>query len=277
MDLIDTHLHLIDRAVTGHAWTQRAPALTGRDFSLDEALDLYGGHVRGSIFMEVAALDYQAESRWVAGFVQDGRLLGQIASCRPETDEGFEAWLDEGPDLGVVGYRRILHEDVAEDISLSEEFRANVRRIGRAGYPFDINVLGRTLWLARDLASACPDMTFVLDHCGTPDIAGGEWDVWARGIEEVASLPNVNVKLSGITAYAAPDGRSYADLAPWIDHVIDAFGPARMVWGSDWPVANLGAGLPGWLGITEAVMAGLSIDEQAAVGWRNAGRIYGVA
>jgi predicted TIM-barrel fold metal-dependent hydrolase len=275
MELIDTHLHLIDRGVTGHAWTHRVPALQ-RDFPLEEAQRLYGGRVKGAIFMEVAALDWQAESRWVAGLIREGRLLGQIANCRPETDEGFEAWLEEGRDLGVVGYRRILHEDVAEDVSLHEGFRENVRRIGRAGYPFDINVLGRTLHLAHDLARACPDMRFVLDHCGTPDIAGGGWDIWAEGLREVAACPNVWVKLSGISAYAAPRTASLETLRPWILHVIECFGPARMVWGSDWPVCNLGLGMDGWLRVTEQVLGELSAEERAAIGWRNAEAVYGV-
>jgi predicted TIM-barrel fold metal-dependent hydrolase len=275
MKLIDTHLHLVDRAVTGHAWTHRVPPLQ-RDFPLEEALSLYGGRVAGSIFMEVAALDWQSESRWIAGLIRDGRLLGQIANCRPETDEGFDSWLEEGRELGVVGWRRILHEDVAEDVSLLEGFRANVRKIGRAGYPFDINVLGRTLHLARDLARACPDMTFVLDHCGTPDIAGGAWELWAEGLREVAACPNMNVKLSGISAYAAPGTASLQTLRPWIAYVIEVFTPSRMVWGSDWPVANLGLGMEGWLDVTEAVLRELSVDEQDAIGWRNAERVYGV-
>lgn len=276
MRLIDTHLHLIDRRVTGHAWTSRVPQLAGRDFTLDEARSLYGGRIAGSIFMEVAALDWRAESRWIAGLIREGRLLGQVANCRPEENVGFEAWLEEGRDLGVVGFRRILHEDVAEDMSLSDTFRENVRRIGRAGYPFDMNVLGRTLWQARDLARACPDVTFVLDHCGTPDIAGGGWDIWAEGLREVATCPNVNVKLSGISAYAARSKGDLATLRPWIERVIATFTPARMVWGSDWPVVNLGAGLPAWLDITEKVLATLSPDERDLIGWRNAERIYGV-
>jgi predicted TIM-barrel fold metal-dependent hydrolase len=154
-------------------------------------------------------------------------------------------------------------------VSLSETFRANVRTIGAAGFPFDVNVLGRTLPLARDLARACPDVSFVLDHCGTPDIKGDGWDEWAAGLREVAACPNVAVKLSGISAYASA-GATLDGLRPWIDHVLDAFGPSRVVWGSDWPVVNLGAGLPGWLDVTEAVLAPLSQDERDAIGWRNA-------
>jgi predicted TIM-barrel fold metal-dependent hydrolase len=275
MDLIDTHLHLIRREVTGHAWTREVPTLSGADFSLDDARRLYGGRVRGSIFMEVDADDFQAESRWIAGLIRSGDLLGQIANCRPEQDAGFEAWLDECADLGVVGLRRILHT-VPDDVSTTETFRTNVRRIGQRGLPFDMNFLGRTLTIAYHLAASCPDMVFVLDHCGTPDIAGGDMDPWREGITRLASLPHVNVKLSGITAYTAPGDWDLSTLRPWIDHVVDAFGPARMVWGSDWPVVNLGAGLPSWLDITVRVLGGFSSDEQALIGWRNAERIYKV-
>ena len=275
MDLIDTHLHLIRREITGHAWTHEVPTLAGADFSLDDARRLYGGRVRGSIFMEVDAEDFRAESRWIAGLIREGELLGQIANCRPETDQDFDAWLDECATLGVVGLRRILHT-VPDDVSTTETFHANVRKIGQRGLPFDMNFLGRTLPIAYDLAAACPDVTFVLDHCGTPDIAGGDMDPWREGMVRLAGLPHVNVKLSGITAYAAPGDWDFSTLRPWIDHVLDTFGPARMVWGSDWPVVNLGAGLPAWLDITERVLGELSLDEQELIGWRNAERIYKV-
>jgi predicted TIM-barrel fold metal-dependent hydrolase len=277
MRLIDTHLHLIDRTRARHAWTANVPALSGRDYTIDQARALYDDHVAGSIFMEVDVDEdcIKDEARWIGELVRAGRLLGQIAACRPEYATGMEAWLEECRTLGVVGLRRILHV-VDDHMSESETFRANVRAIGRAGFTFDMNFLGRTLHIARDLAAACPDMTLVLDHCGTPDIAGGEWDPWAQGITALAALPHVNVKLSGLTAYCAPGADHAAAVAPYVDHVLSSFGTGRVVWGSDWPVCDLGAGLPGWLAITQGVMARLSADEQAAIGWKNAERIYGV-
>lgn len=276
--LIDCHLHLLDRRQARHAWTAQVPALAGRDFALEEAQSLYAGRVKGSIFMEVDVVeeDIAAEARWIGGMVRDGRLLGQIAACRPENPEGMEAWLDECADLGVVGLRRILHV-VDDHLSESDHFRENVRRIGRAGLTFDMNFLGRTLGIAYDLARACPDMTLILDHCGTPDIAGGQWEEWAQGITRLASLAHVNVKLSGLTAYCAPGADHATACAPYIAHVIESFTPSRIVWGSDWPVCNLGAGLPGWLAITDATLATLSQDEQFAIAQGNAQRIYGVS
>lgn len=277
LGLIDCHLHLIDRTRARHGWTREVPPLRDRDFLLDEAQALYGGDVAGSIFMEVDVdeEDIRDEARWIAGLVRDGRLLGQIAACRPERDAGFDAWLEEAPALGVVGLRRILHV-VPDEVSESATFRANVRKIGGAGLTFDMNFLGRTLDRAVALARACDDMTLILDHCGTPDIAGGQWEPWATGITRLAALPHVNVKLSGLTAYCGAGQDHAAAIRPYVDHVLSAFGTSRVVWGSDWPVVNLGAGLPGWMEITRDIFRRFSPDEAADVARNNAMRIYGV-
>jgi predicted TIM-barrel fold metal-dependent hydrolase len=217
--------------------------------------------------------DYQAEARLVAGLVGQAGLLGQIASCRPEEDAGFGAWLEECEGLQVRGFRRILHV-MPDDLSQTPTFRRNLAAIGARGWAFDICVLARQLPIALDLARACPDQPLVLDHCGVPDIAGGGFEGWAKGITALAALPHVHLKLSGITAYCAPGTASQATLQPWVDHVLQAFGPARMVWGGDWPVVNLGTGLPDWIGLTRALLAGLSPSEQAQIGHATARRVY---
>ena len=278
MDLIDTHLHLIWRDRFGYSWTRDIPQLAQGDFTLDYARSLYGGRVQGSIFMEVGVddADYKAEARHVAGLVKAGHLLGQIASCRPESDPAFRDWIAEGEDLGVVGFRRILHV-VPDDMSLSDQFRDNIRAIGRAGRPFDMNFLARTLPIAGELARACPNTTFVLDHCGTPDIAAGAFDSWRAGIEALAEIDNIAaVKISGIAAYATPGTASYDTLTPWMDAVLDAFGPDRLVWGSDWPVVTLGTTLPDWIDISTRWLSRLAPTEQAQIAHGNARRIYRV-
>lgn len=273
--LIDTHLHLIERKRASYSWADGIPALAERDFTLDQAQALSAGEVAGAIFMESAADDdgYKAEARSVAAMVRDGRFLGQIASCRPETDAGFEAWLDECAGLGVVGFRRILHV-MPDETSATATFRANIRRIGARGLPFDICVLARQLPLALLLARDCPEVTFVLDHCGVPDIAGGGLDPWRADMAALAACPNVNVKLSGLTAYAGGD---VAAVAPYVDHVLRVFGPGRMVWGSDWPVVELGAGLPGWLRLTRAILGRLTAADAQAIAQGNARRIWRLA
>ena len=165
---------------------------------------------------------------------------------------------------------------VPDDVSQGQTFRANIQKIGQAGLPFDICMLARQLPLAEDLIRASGDQPFVLDHCGVPDIAAGAFEPWAKGMSALAKLPHVSVKLSGITAYCAPGTATLDTVRPYVDHVLSTFGPRRMLWGGDWPVVDLGAGLPGWIGITRAILAELSQDEQALIGHLNARAIYGV-
>lgn len=131
--------------------------------------------------------------------------------------------------------------------------------------------------LIRALAMACDEQVLVLDHCGVPDIAGGAFEQWAAGITAIAALQHVHCKLSGITRYCAPGTASVALLQPWVDHVIASFGPGRILWGGDWPVVNLDAGLPAWIDMTRALLAGLSAAEQAAIGQGTARRVYRLA
>lgn len=278
MDLIDTHQHLIWRDRLGYGWTAGIPALAEGDFTPEDyQAQTKGQGIAGTIFMEcgVDDADYQAEARYVATRVGRDGILGQIASCRPETDAGFDAWLEECGALQVKGFRRILHV-VPDEMSQNEVFRANLRKIGRKGLPFDMCFLARQLPIAEALARACDGQQLVLDHCGVPDIAGGVFDDWAKGIDRLAALPHVSVKLSGISAYAAPGTASVELLRPWVGHVLDRFGADRVVWGSDWPVVLLGAGLLPWIEMTRNLLAGLSAGEQSAVGAGNARRIYRV-
>lgn len=278
MDLIDTHQHLILRERIGYAWTAEFPILSG-DFTRADYAGLTAGRgVIGSIFMETGVddADYRAEARMVADMVGTGGMLGQIASIRPEHDDGFDDWLDEATGLKTVGFRRILHV-VPDEVSQTETFRRNLRKIGRAGFPFDLNFLARQLIpIGVALVRACPDQAYILDHCGVPDVAAGEFDDWAAGIDAMAAFPNVVVKLSGITTYCAPGTASVALIRPYVDHLLHTFGPDRMLWGGDWPVVNLGAGLPAWIDMTRALLADLSADEQFAIGQGTARRVYGV-
>lgn len=278
--LIDTHQHLIYPDKAGYGWTDDIPPLANTAFTLEDYRGLTAGaEILGSIFMEagVDGDDYQTEARFVAEFAKDdrNRILGLIASCRPESDEGFNDWLDECEGLNVVGFRRILHV-VDDAMSTTETFRRNVRAIGGRDKVFDMCFLARQLPLAAELARACDDTVLVLNHCGVPDIPGDGLDPWRADMKTLADLPNVFCKLSGIMAYCEPGTATLATIQPYVDHMLDTFGPDRIVWGSDWPVVNLGCGLPDWIAVTEQILGALSVQEASAIGAGNASRIYKV-
>ncbi|PZX17083.1 putative TIM-barrel fold metal-dependent hydrolase [Palleronia aestuarii] len=278
-DLIDTHQHLFLREHLRYAWTEGEPRLAGSFTPEDYARIVEGGGVVGTIFMEsgVDDADYRKEARVVSALIGQGEvpLLGQIASCRPEIDAGFGDWLEECRDLGVVGFRRILHV-MPDETSRTEGYRANVRRIGTMGWPVDICMAARQLDIAAELVRACPETVFVLDHCGTNDMEPDGLAAWSARIAALAELPNLWVKFSGITAYLpAPDGMDAA-ARPVVETVLEEFGPSRMIWGGDWPVVDLGVGLPDWIAISRAFLAPLSADEQEQIGTRNARTVYGL-
>jgi predicted TIM-barrel fold metal-dependent hydrolase len=127
---------------------------------------------------------------------------------------------------------------------------------------------------------ACPQTTFILDHCGVPDIAQNDaptregFLAWQKAIRTLAAELNVNGKISGISAYAPPPLRNAKGLRPYTDTMLDAFGSNRLVWGGDWPVVNLGDGLLAWSTITRDLLSGLTETERSQILNNNAKKIY---
>ena len=278
--LLDTHQHLVYRDKAGYGWTKDIPPLAEGDFTLDDYNKLTQGHGVGkALFMEAGVddADYQAETLFVHGLANqvDTPICGIIASIRPETDDGFDAWLEESGAIGVIGYRRILHV-VDDKLSQSDTFRRNVRKIGQAGKSFDLCFLARQLPIAFELAKTCDNTSLILNHCGVPDIAGGALDPWRENISALAKLPNVACKLSGLMAYCAPGQASLATIQPYVSHVLECFGPKRIVWGSDWPVVNLAKGIEEWITVTRAILETLSPDEAAAIAYKTAEDVYNI-
>ena len=280
ISLLDTHQHLVYREKASYGWTKDIPPLAEGNFTLDDYKTLTEGlGIGGTLFMETGVddPDYQQETRFVKSLADnsDNGMIGLISSIRPESDEGFETWLEETIAMGVVGYRRILHV-MPDDTSQSDIFRKNVRKIGVSGKTFDICFLPGQLPVACELAKACENTKLILNHCGVPDIAGNGLDPWRQDIKALAQIPNVICKLSGLMAYCAPGTSSLETIEPYVDHALNCFGPNRMVWGSDWPVVNLAKGLPEWIAVTRKILGKLSADEASSIAYGTAQTVYKV-
>ena len=274
---IDTHLHLVSREHITYPWLTDVPALN-HDWTYDEyesTAKRIG--ISGVLHMEVdcAPEFIETENAFVADLMaRPGSLMrGAISSARPEAED-FTSFLDRLDPKVVKGIRRVLHV-VPDALSQDTGFRANVGLIGKKGLPFDICVSQRQLDLAIDLADACPNTVFVLDHCGVPDIAGDGYKDWEKSITRLAERPHVNAKISGISAYAAPDW-TLETLRPYVEHIIESFGWDRVVWGSDSPVCTLNSSLDQWMAATQVFIAGASETERAAFARGNAKRIWNI-
>jgi len=277
--LFDTHVHLIYRDRLRYPWLDQKPALNHDSHLEDYLRQARQLAITDALHMEVDVHegDMEAESELVAQLMEheDGIVRGAIAACRPERED-FPAYLERAiARPHVKGFRRVLHV-VADDVSGSETFRANVRRLGDVGMPFDVNVLSRQLPLAVELVDACPRVQFVLDHCGAPDIRNGAWQPWADDIVALAERPNVVGKISGVMAYGNGPAWRLDDLARYVEHTLEAFGWARVVWGSDSPVCTLGGPISAWVAAIQLIVGGASETEKAALFRDNARRIWRV-
>ena len=278
MRLIDTHQHLWDLTRFPYSWCAGIPKLN-RSFSLDDYREASAeAGIDRTIFMEcdVDEPHQLAEAEWIQQVAEQTPLIaGIVASGRPEA-AGFATHLEQLTRLSRVrGVRRVLHTQ-PDQVSQTPQFAENVRRLAPLGWTFDLCVLARQLPVATALVDRCPEVTFILDHCGVPEVKARALDPWRQEITRLAERPNVNCKISGLVAYADPASWSVADLRPWVEHVIACFGWSRVVWGGDWPVCTLTASLGEWVEATHELFRDASADERAALYHRNAERIYRV-
>ncbi len=272
MRILDTHLHLVYQDRLSYPWLANSPKLN-RQWTAEsywaEAAPL---GIEAALHMEVDVAEPQMleESAFVLGL--DERILGAIANGRPEHPD-FPAHLEKLAGLGRVrGVRRLLQHQPPE-LSQTSTFIANVALLPSFGMTFDLCVKSHELDVARRLAAACPEVQFILDHCGNPKIAEREWDSWAEPMAGIARLPNVVCKVSGILANVR-EGWTVADLRPYVEHVIELFGWDRVVFGSDHPVVTLFANLTSWVTAAKEIVSGASEDEKMRLFHRNAERLY---
>jgi predicted TIM-barrel fold metal-dependent hydrolase len=276
MRLIDTHQHLWDPARFSYSWCRGIPALD-RAFTLDDYREAaVGTGIERTIFVEcdVDAAHRMAEACFYHALAERFPLIsGLVAACRPE-DGGFAAELKMLSALPLIkGVRRVLHV-VPDEVSRSPRFVDHVRRLAEYNFSFDLCVVERQLPLARALIEQCPEVSFVLDHCGVPEIQSGHLEFWQKEISELAACPNVVCKISGLVAYAGSKQRSAEGLQPWFQHAVEAFGWDRMLWGGDWPVCTLGVPLAEWVAISHSLVKHAMPEQKEKLFSRNASRIY---
>ena len=275
--IIDTHLHVIGQSVLRYPWLSQVAALN-RDFSYrDYECEARRVGIGMALHMEVdvdpAQIEQETEQVGMLAAQPDSLIVGAIASCRPEEPD-FAAYLERQRQNPLVkGFRRVLHV-VPDEVSEGTLFRENLKRLSGTGLTFDLVVQPHQIPKAIALADLAPDVQFILDHCGVPDIKGSSELPWREHVAEIARRPNVTAKISGVVAYADAENWTVEALRPYVEHVMEAFGWDRLVWGSDWPVCTLGGSLSTWVAATHALLEGASVEERTKLLSGNARRIW---
>ncbi|MGW2741820.1 amidohydrolase family protein [Streptomyces sp. NPDC001450] len=275
---VDAHHHVWDLSVRDQEWIQ-GPELQRlrKNFTL---------------------ADLEPEAR-AAGV--DRTVLVQTVTVPEETPELLA--LAAGHDLvaGVVGWTDLTRPDLADELARLRELpggpflkgirhqvqaepdpqwllRADVQRglttVAEAGLIYDLVVLPHQLPACAEAAASLPRLTFVLDHLGKPPIAAGEREPWVTALRALAALPNTVAKLSGLVTEADPASWTTDDLRPYADTALEAFGPDRLMFGSDWPVCTLAATYAQVVDAAQELTSGLSAAERTALYEGTAARVY---
>lgn len=277
MQIVDTHQHLWDLDLFQYSWLSGLPSLD-RSFRMPDYLEATAAlNVVKSVHLE-ADVDEQYmldETRHVIALADrpDNPLEGIVACARPEHRD-CESYVEKiAGNPRVKGIRRILHTQ-PDELGQRETFIQNVRRLSEYRLSFDICVLARQLPIAINLVSRCPDVSFILDHCGVPQVKEKILDPWRTHISEIAKFPNVVCKISGLVAYADPTNWTAENLRPYVEHVIGCFGWDRVMFGSDWPVCTLSATYEQWVNALQLMTKSAGERSQKKLFHDNAVRIY---
>ena len=278
MRIVDAHHHLWDLTVRDQPWTAELPALR-RSFLLSELepLAAAAGVAVTVLVQTIHAVDETPEmlalaetSDLVAG------VVGWTDVAVPNFGERLSELLSGTGGRRLVGIRHQVQELPDGAWLTAPETLRGLRQLASAGLAFDLIVRADQIPDCVAVAKAVPDLRFVLDHLGKPRIAAGEREPWATDIRALAEAPNVTCKLSGMLTEADLERWTVADLRPYSDLVLEAFGPDRVMFGSDWPVSTLGADYPQVVETTMQLTAELSEPEREAVFSGTATRVYGL-
>jgi predicted TIM-barrel fold metal-dependent hydrolase len=272
MRIVDTHLHLIYLDRFSYPWLNSVPSLQRQwDWSSYWAEARALG-IEAAIHMEVDVAEDEIDDETRFVLAVDSHVIGAISAARPER-ANFARHLERmASEPRIKGIRRLL-QDEPDALSASTQFRDNIRRLAAHRMTFDLCVQARQLGVAFELAAACPDVQFILDHCGNPLINKGELGPWRSDIARLAALPNVGGKISGIVNHA-PLGWTHETLRPVIEHMINCFGWDRVMFGSDRPVLTLNGTLSAWVSALCEIVSGASESEQSRLFSANAERVY---
>lgn len=180
------------------------------------------------------------ETRWVLELADRHPFIAGVVGWVDLRAEDVDAQIDSVAHPKLVGLRHIVQAE-RDDFLLDATFRRGVAGLAKRGLAYDILIYARQLPAAISFASELGDVRLVLDHLGKPDIRSGGFDSWRRDLERMAAIPNVWAKLSGLVTEADWSRWTIEDLHRYVHAAIDAFGPERLMFGSDWPVCTLAA------------------------------------
>jgi L-fuconolactonase len=276
MNKIDAHQHFWRYSPATHGWIDERMGMLRRDF-LPEDLEplLRARGIGRSVAVQASAsLD---ETRFLLDLADRhdfiGAVVGWVDLCSAEVEAQLGAFARHPKFKGV---RHVAQDEPDDRFLVRDDVMNGISALESFGLTFDILIYARQLPAAAELVRRFPRQHFVLDHLAKPEIAKGAVSPWREQLRDLARLPNVCCKVSGMVTEASWTCWKAEDLRPYLDVVFDAFRPERLMIGSDWPVCTLAGEYGRVLGIVEDYVSGRPLADQAAVLGGTAARFYGI-
>ncbi|MET7358617.1 amidohydrolase family protein [Streptomyces sp. NPDC005562] len=278
--LVDAHHHVWDLSVRDQDWiTGEALVPLRRNFSLaDLAPEARSAGVTATVLVQTVTepeetpemLALAAGSDLVAG------VVGWVDLTRPDVADTLAALRELPGGRHLVGIRHQVQSEPDPEWLLRPDVHRGLAAVAAAGLAYDLVVLPHHLPACTKAATRHPELTFVLDHLGKPPIASGALEPWASVVRSFAARPNTVCKLSGMVTEADHRTWTVDDLRPYTDTVLAAFGPERLMFGSDWPVSTLAARYVEVLDAARLLTQDLDAEERTAVFDGTTRRVYGI-
>jgi L-fuconolactonase len=280
VSVVDAHIHLWDPACRRYGFMQAAGLdPLRRPVGIDDLrAAIAGTPVERAVLVEAARTTEETREMLATAAASGGLIVGVVGWVGLAGDAGAEiAELRAAPGgERLVGVRHPAEDEPDPEWLMRADVRRGLGAIAAAGLTFDLLVRPPQLEAAVRVVHAVPELRFVLDHGGKPPVASGILDHWRAQVDELARVPNVVCKLSGLVTEADWKHWTSDDVLFAADHLLESFGPARLMFGSDWPVCTLAAGYQDVLNLAGVCADGLAPAEREAVMGGVATEAYGL-
>ncbi|MEU6122382.1 amidohydrolase family protein [Streptomyces sp. NPDC047123] len=278
--VVDAHHHVWDLSVRDQEWITGAElAPIRRNFSLaDLAPELRAAGVGATVVVQTVTVPQETPEllALAAGSDLVAGVVGWTDLTRPDVADTLAALRELPGGRHLVGIRHQVQGEPDPEWLLRPDVRRGLAALAAAGLAHDLVVLPHQLPACARIAAELPGLTFVLDHLGKPPIVTGAREPWASAVRALAARPNTVCKLSGMVTEADHATWTVDDLRPYADTVLDAFGPRRLMFGSDWPVSTLAARYAEVLDAARLLTGDLAPGERREVFGGTARRVYGL-
>jgi len=260
---IDSHHHFWKYDPVEYAWIGDHMTKLRRDFGPEDLLaETQQAGIDGVV--SVQASQTLQETEFLNGYAAGNDLIKGVVGWVPFAEAGVQAHIERfAAEPKIVGMRHVVQDEPDDAFILGGAFNEGIALLKNHGLIYDILIYERQLGPSIEFVDRHPGQVFVLDHIAKPRIGDGAVEPWKSQMFELARRDNVYCKISGVATEADWANWSEDQLLPYLGTALEAFGPDRLMFGSDWPVALLAIGYAQWAGIVERFAAELSEPEQA--------------